>query len=770
MKGKSFLSVFALILMIFAVFYSFYSLVPHKISGEDTALNDFSTARAMKLIEKMTGKRHFVGTPYHKEVREFIVRELEKLGLKTEIQKQFELNEKWKGATINHNILARIKGKERGKSLLLLSHYDSAPPASKGASDDAVGVATILEAVRAFLAKGEKPKHDIIILISDGEEIGLVGAKAFLKHHRWAKDVGLVINFEARGSGGPSYTLLETNGGNAKMVREFQKANPGFPVANSFLYSVYKMLPNDTDLTMFREIGDIEGYNFAFIDDFYDYHCVTDNYANVDLNTVEQQGDYLMHLLGYFATKDVDNLKSGGDLVFFNFLNLGVISYSFALVKPVFFLLLLVFFILVFIGVKNKKIKSSNIFKSLALFFISLTLALLIAYFGWKFILVIHPSYKDILHGFPYNGHYYIAGFSFLIISLTTFIYNKLFKNLNIAELLIAPILMWLVVNGIFAFVFPGASFMIIPALCALIVLAIELFFEGYILRKTLIYLMLILPGLILIPPFIDMFPVGLRMNSLPVSAVFLVLLFTLVYPLIKRLGFQKFLALASIVLTVIIFILAEMNSGFNEIRPKPNSINYMNYIDDDKAYWETYTHVIDGWLKGIMGDDLQKGSYNGIENDSKFKINVTYHSEAVKQELPIPDIKISQDIIIDGLHNIEMTITPQRKVNRIDLIVANDVEFGLIEINGIRYSKHNLTYYTDRSNKIISYYFTEPKESMKFRFSYYPEFKPEILMYEISYDLIGNEPLGVGSRPKNLIPQPFIINDAIVNVKKLDF
>jgi len=278
------------------------------------------------------------------------------------------------------------------------------------------------------------------------------------------------------------------------------------------------------------------------------------------------------------------------------------------------------------------------------------------------------------------------------------------------------------------------------------------------------------LPGLILIPPFIDMFPVGLRMNSLPVSAVFLVLLFTLVYPLIKRLDFQKFLPLASIILTVIIFVFAEMNSGFNETQPKPNSINYMNYIDEDKAYWETYTHVIDGWLKGIMGDDLQKGSYNGIENDSKFKINVTYHSEAVKHELPIPDIKISQDIIIDGLHNILMEITPHRKVNRIDLIVNNDVEFGFIEINGVRYSKHNLTYYTDGNNKIISYYFTEPNESMKFGFSYYPEFKPEILMYEISYDLIGNKSLGVVPRPKNLIPQPFIINDAIVNVKKLDF
>ena len=44
------------------------------------------------------------------------------------------------------------------------------------------------------------------------------------------------------------------------------KANPKYPVASSLLYSIYKMLPNDTDLTVFREDGDIKGYNFAFLD------------------------------------------------------------------------------------------------------------------------------------------------------------------------------------------------------------------------------------------------------------------------------------------------------------------------------------------------------------------------------------------------------------------------------------------------------------------------------------------------------------------------
>jgi Zn-dependent M28 family amino/carboxypeptidase len=164
------------------------------------------------------------------------------------------------------NIIAKIKGTSNTKALLLLSHYDSAPHSSSlGASDDASGVATILESVRAYLYNKTQHKNDIIILFSDAEELGLNGASLFVTQHQWAKKVGLALNFEARGSSGPSYMLMETNQGNAKMVDAFSSGNVQYPVSNSLMYSIYKMLPNDTDLTVFREQGQIQGFNFAFI-------------------------------------------------------------------------------------------------------------------------------------------------------------------------------------------------------------------------------------------------------------------------------------------------------------------------------------------------------------------------------------------------------------------------------------------------------------------------------------------------------------------------
>ena len=61
------------------------------------------------------------------------------------------------------------------------------------------------------------------MLITDGEEAGLLGARAFVNGHPWLDDIGLVLNFEARGNGGP-VLLMQTGHENGWLVREFAKA------------------------------------------------------------------------------------------------------------------------------------------------------------------------------------------------------------------------------------------------------------------------------------------------------------------------------------------------------------------------------------------------------------------------------------------------------------------------------------------------------------------------------------------------------------------
>ena len=768
MKYKSLTGIIAVLIIFFAVFYSYYSLIPHSISGENTPLEKFSTSRAMKHIKNMTKQYHFVGTPYHESVKNYIIDQLNKMGLEVKVQTQSSLNDKWRGITTNDNIYARIKGKNKGKSLLLLSHYDSAPFASKGASDDGVGVAAVLEVVRTLLTKKNKPLHDIIILFTDGEEIGLNGAKAFCEHHPWVNDVALVINFEARGSGGPSYTLMETNGGNANMVKYFAKSNPHYPVANSLLYSVYKMLPNDTDLTMFREIKDIEGYNFAFIDDFYDYHCATDNYKNVDINTVEQQGDYMMSLTDYFYDKDIDGIKAEEDYVFFNFPVAGIIYYPFSWAVPLYIILVILFLISTITGISKNKYTLKNLFKSFIPLLGSLISSILLAIFGWKLILKIHPGFNDILHGFPYNGHFYIAAFALLSLWLSFVFYRRYIRKMRLGELLFAPMILWLILTGIFTFMLRGASFMIIPVYFLLAVIIIDSFFDLNKSSKIIIYTLLAIPGLIILSPFIDMFPVGLRMPALPVSMIFTILIFAILLPVLKNIYFRRELSILTLIFTLLIFAMAEANAGFDKDHPKPNSINYVYYADENKAYWETYTQQIDNWLANIMGDKIKKGSHSNTDIMNKFHTNITYHSPAPLIDLALPEITKVQDTITGDIRQVSFEIKSMRNANRIDLVTKNDIDFQKLEINGNLYRKDYM-HFSPSNALIFSYYLTKKDETINVKMTFDKNIKASLLIYESSYDLYKNKELSLEKRPEGFTPMPFILNDLIITVKKLD-
>ena len=396
---KDYSSIFAGIFILGVLGLIYFTMMPHWTSDEEGSLSEFSTKRALNQVEAISKQPHYVGSKEHEVVADYLVKELNKLGLETSIQEGYTLSD-WGNLVQSKNILARIKGTTGAKALLLLSHYDSAPHSySKGASDAGSGVATILESVRAFLYAKTPHKNDIIILFSDAEELGLNGAALFVTQHPWAKEIGLVLNFEARGSSGPSYMLMETNTGNAGLVKEFAAANASFPVSNSLMYSIYKMLPNDTDLTVFRELGNIQGYNFAFIDDHYNYHTAQDDINHLNKNTLAHQGSYLMPLLKYFSNADLSTMQTSEDYVYFT-IPFTFISYPFSWIFPMMATALVLFILLLFLGRAKRILSLREIIKGFIPLLGSVIATGLITFFGWKGLLIFYPQYNDLLNGF----------------------------------------------------------------------------------------------------------------------------------------------------------------------------------------------------------------------------------------------------------------------------------------------------------------------------------------------------------------------------------
>ena len=762
---KAFSSLVSVLIILGVIYWSFSDMKPSLPSEKVTSKTAFSIDNALHHLKNISKEVHHVGAKHHKTVQNYIVRELQKMGLETEIQTQTAINKKWFAATTTENILARIKGTENGKALLLLTHYDSNPHSALGASDAGSGVVTILEGIRVFLAKKNQPKNDIIILISDAEELGLLGAQAFVDAHSWAKDVGLVLNFEARGSGGPSYMLMETNGKNSKLLSEFLAAKPNYPAANSLMYSIYKKLPNDTDLTVFREEANINGFNFAFIGDHFDYHTAQDSYERLDRETLLHQADYFTSTLNYFANSDLTNLNSDEDYVYVNFPFMGLAIYPFSWVLPMLIGAVILFVLLIFFGIAKRKLSLKGILKGLGIFLLSIVLCGSISFGLWQLLLEIHPHYNDMLHGFTYNGYQYITAFVFLNIWILFKTYKYISKHEKITDLLIAPILIWLIINFLINGYLKGAGFFIIPVFCALAILAIAVFMDLEEKSKRILFTILSIPTLYIFAPLVKMFPVGLGLKILFVSGLFIALVFGLMvftFHQKKTFWMQKTVG----VLAIIFFSLATYSSGFSVDKKKPNSIVYIQNSDDKTAYFGTYNQTLDEYTKQIFDENAIEGGIVNAETKSKYNTRFSYHKKTDFRNIKSSDIVTELDSVIGNKRFIELTITPNRKVNKLEFITKKELKLHQFKINDVLVNDGK-TYNVKRATFLI-YHVANLDKEITLSFSVSKDYNFDVILNEISYDLLENSNFNITPRSEEMIPMPFVTNDAIIISKKL--
>jgi hypothetical protein len=224
------------------------------------------------------GAPRVVGTAEAARGRDRIAGRFTALGL--EVERQRVRIERRAGAVELENLVARMPGSpgtaggapSRG-AIGVVAHSDSAPGAP-GASDDGAGVAAVLAVARALR---ERPAaHDVILLVTDGEERGLLGAQAFMAQHPRAAELRAAVNLDARGAAG-SANVFET-GPQTAWCAEVVARHVSAPRAQSLAAEVYRRMPNGTDFTVFLGHG-VTGFNVAFIGDAAAYHSPDDTFA-----------------------------------------------------------------------------------------------------------------------------------------------------------------------------------------------------------------------------------------------------------------------------------------------------------------------------------------------------------------------------------------------------------------------------------------------------------------------------------------------------------
>jgi Peptidase family M28 len=289
----------------------------------------FSAERAMRDVESIAARPHAMGMADHDRVRDYIISRLTAMGIKPQLQTTTAVGTRFQESGRVQNILAWLPGtSSTGKALLLVVHYDGVE-AGPAAADDGAGCAALLETLRALRARKQPLAHDVIALFTDGEEAGLLGAAAFVREHPWAKDVAFMMNFEARGTTGRSY-MFQTGEGNRDAASALRGA--GDVTAGSVFTTIYRALPNDTDLSELMALG-VPALNFAFADGVLRYHTANDDVAHLDARSVQHHGAQMLAMTKKVASENLPRVKTR-DGIFFDLPLVGLIVYPVAFAIP----------------------------------------------------------------------------------------------------------------------------------------------------------------------------------------------------------------------------------------------------------------------------------------------------------------------------------------------------------------------------------------------------------------------------------------------------
>lgn len=787
------------------IFIAVHSIIPAEVRIESEPTR-FLLGNALDQLQKIAKKPHPIGSKEHDRVRDYIVSRIKELGYEVEIQKAIvpltygnflkkgqEIPKRWGDITGKvkvayvENILVRIAGKNHDKAILVSGHYDSVTGAA-GAGDDGAAVASMLEILRIFKIEKEF-ENDVIFLFDDGEEMGLLGAKAFVDYHPWAKDVEIALNFEARGATGNSL-MFETSPKNGWLIQEFADFGES-PRTSSAIYEVYKAMPNNTNFTIFQNAG-MKGLSFGFVGKHTHYHTELDNVENLDRRSLQHQGNSILKITKHFAKTDFSKVKlEQEDHVFFNIPNDGVIHYQVRWVPYISSAVIGFFVLLLLIGSIGRMLNIAMIFVYWIGISLVTALTMGISHYLWKAIMLTHPTYKWMANGDVYNSDLYVITFSVLVVAIFSFFYKLIHKKANHLNLMGGAMLWWLILMAFTSYQIPliklpfgeleipamhiaGASYLFtIPMIFALLIWAYFILrgrkSRRYTFLDAAIVGALAFPIIYVMLPMIYLVQLALTIQKIEIVMLFAVLTIALLTPLVKMLvdGFKWAFPSLLLLTTCILLAYGSFTSPFSPTRKKANSILYALDFDKNEALWASGDVEPDEFTEQFIGTNPETDSLK------QFLLVKPRSAILVKKadtlaNIPAPKVAFLSDSLAEGKHFTKIKITSEREAERMYLHFADSNQISQIFLSD------SLIYTQKTDSSTLNYLdiYGFSKEGAIFTFVNTNE-KIDLRIVEIKYgmDEVWSEQFT--QRKPYMMPSPIkraIMNNAVLTSKSFSF
>ncbi len=711
--------------------------------------NEFSAYHALEHLQVIANKPHSMGTQAQAEVREYIVKYMEIMGLETYVQEATAIDDSrnLRAGSVK-NIIGVLRGTNNSKAIMIVAHYDSTPH-TLGAADDGAGVSSMLETIRVVQSWGPL-KNDVIFLFTDGEESGLFGARAFVKENAMANEVGLLLNLEARGSSGPAYTY-EVSPDNGWVMKEYFKAMR-YPIASSLAYEVYRLMPNSSDFTVFKEAG-ISGFNVAFLEDFVNYHSMNDSPENISLTSLQHIGSYAVDFVKHFGNIELKEVKSP-DLLYFNFMGHQSVNFPQSMSSLLVIIATLLFFLVLVLGINKRQIGLTKISLGILVFIGGLAISLGAVYLLNKAVLAYYPVYGSYYSSNFYNSTFYLVAYLSVSLAVFSFVYALFYKKLGSMNLLFGILFINLLVMFVLFFKIPTAIYVsMVPLL--LISVAILLSFLFNLSLKKYRVLFLIIHLLVLIPvigfymPMIKVLFVTFSLEF-PIASVglWLVLLGLLLVPLRVFIDIKRYLlSILALVIGIIALGFAHQDSKTSEDQPLQSSIFYALNHEDGNALWVSNVESPDHWNQQFF-DKPDRSPLNEIY---PYAGKMRLKSKAKAVTFDMPEVETYSDTIWDGGRIFSFRLKTAEGAENLQLYISAKAGLKFLAIDG--HEVNNNLFYTEpfRDYYMLNY-FGWPEEGIEFTLECMSTEPIEILVFEKKLGLPSK--LEYTPMPASVIPQ----------------
>jgi hypothetical protein len=287
---------------LFAALLVTHLTVPNYPSKPPTGIN---LTEAWNDLTHITRRFHPYNSHANDDVREYLLTRIQDIVASKQLEeKQVQvIDDLVSNATFSSgftsvyfegtNLIVAIRGSEDDEpfnatdrrpengGVLVNAHYDSVS-SGYGATDDGVGVVTILQLLSYFTESKNWPKRTIILLLNNGEEDFLNGAKAFMRN-TISQVAHTFVNLEGAGAGGRATLFRSTD---TEVTRFYRKSKYPFGTVVSGDGFKKGFIRSETDYRVFHgELG-LRGLDIAFMEPRARYHTVEDSTRDTSMNSL----------------------------------------------------------------------------------------------------------------------------------------------------------------------------------------------------------------------------------------------------------------------------------------------------------------------------------------------------------------------------------------------------------------------------------------------------------------------------------------------------